>query len=308
MGKENKCKKKKKEEALATCKSKGSDSSQKLDKSQQWWIERMPKADFRDAESICKSIICLVYLYMVMMYFRKNDVTLLNGISDSERSSLKKATSIVGKLPLLDRKHVTKRGRYPGNKPKEAFKEGNNTDIGLKDVRITDLKSINGYDHSLAESGFEVGKLGSFINLPQEEDYQTAPPATPWQSGDLPLHNFVRQFQWNTNSINLPNHFAIFFKCGGELLRGATSSGAATEGSARHPPTFNAHIDQDMSGSPLTEMYRGWLPYLFEKTELDLYNIWIPLNNETVRPLALMDERKVRLTTRLRCVEAMTWE
>ena len=251
------------------------------------WLSEMPQQDFRDYEAIVKSIVCLAYLFLIMKLFRMrqedDEAVDMNRI---EAKDMKASSTIVAKLPLLDSREV-QRGRYQGG-------DDTNSSIKLHEVRITDLASLKKYNHSVSESGFEVGRLAPFIELPSEEEYQTLPPAMPFQDEPRPLRKYVDQFHFNSNSIKLPNHFAFFFKCSGELLRGASANGAATSGSARHPPTFNTHVDQDMNGSPLDTVYWGILPYLFDNSKLDLYNVWIPLNNETVRPLALMDKRKVK--------------
>jgi hypothetical protein len=102
----------------------------------------------------------------------------------------------------------------------------------------------------------------------------------------------VQQFQFTLNKIALKTKDIAILQCNGELVRGSTATGAATTGSARWPPTFNAHVDQDLSGSPLSS-YSSILPFLFTQTPLTLLNFWFPLNDEQVRPLAVRDRRHV---------------
>ena len=51
------------------------------------------------------------------------------------------------------------------------------------------------------------------------------------------------------------------------------------------------HIDQDLHGQPLRSMLFGLAPFLFHEkySPLRILNIWIPLQQVRVRPLALMD-------------------
>ena len=51
------------------------------------------------------------------------------------------------------------------------------------------------------------------------------------------------------------------------------------------------HADQDLHGQPLRSMLFGLAPYLFHEkySPLQILNIWIPLQQVRVRPLALMD-------------------
>ncbi len=66
-----------------------------------------------------------------------------------------------------------------------------------------------------------------------------------------------------------------------------------------HDVALAIHGDQDVRGTPLKQMMRGWAPWLFRHQTPDgsnrysplvLVNLWIPLQQLT-RPLALMDRR-----------------
>ena len=63
-------------------------------------------------------------------------------------------------------------------------------------------------------------------------------------------------------------------------------NGGAAAGGARWPPTLNAHIDQDVNGEPIRSMGIGWV---FQQLPVTMLNLWMPLNDAQVRPLALMD-------------------
>lgn len=185
-------------------------------------------------------------------------------------------------LPLLDTRKVTAGRWYPEN--------NKGSDIIPTQVRVSDIALRPSEPPSLENEGFEITSFSlEKIQLPQPN--QTMSPHTPWTDAPRPLKWFVKQFV-GYNVLDLQSYNLLTFTCSGELIRGATSKGAASKGSARWPPTFNAHIDQDLSGAPLTT-YSSVLPFLFTRTPLTLLNIWMPLNDEQVRPLALRDRRYI---------------
>ena len=64
-----------------------------------------------------------------------------------------------------------------------------------------------------------------------------------------------------------------------------------------HDPAVHAHVDQDVFGTPLRQLFRGWAPRVFHHDSPDganlrspvfLLNLWIPLEQVT-NPLTLMD-------------------
>lgn len=69
-----------------------------------------------------------------------------------------------------------------------------------------------------------------------------------------------------------------------------------------HDVAVSVHGDQDVRGTPLKQIMRGWAPTLFRHQTPDgsnrlsplvLVNLWIPLQQVT-RPLALMDRRTLK--------------
>jgi len=156
-------------------------------------------------------------------------------------------------------------------------------------VTINDLALDAEHPFMIDKEGFE--KASHKLNLPSPD--QTVSPNTPWSTADRPLKWFIDQLDISFNAISLRNHNVFIARCNGELIRGAAASGAAKSGAARWPPTFNAHVDQDLSGSPLTN-YSILLPFLFTRTPLQLLNLWFPLNSEQVRPLALRDIQTIK--------------
>jgi hypothetical protein len=69
-----------------------------------------------------------------------------------------------------------------------------------------------------------------------------------------------------------------------------------------HDVAVSVHGDQDVRGTPLKQIMRGWAPTLFRHQTPDgsnllsplvLVNLWIPLQQIT-RPLALMDRRTLK--------------
>jgi hypothetical protein len=127
--------------------------------------------------------------------------------------------------------------------------------------------------------------------LPNISDHITSGPYTPWTHTQRPLAWFVRQFQGRVNPVQIQDTWLFTITCHGELLRGSTATGAAKNGTVQWPPTFNAHIDQDVTGEPLKSL---GMSFLFTTLPLRLLNVWMPLNEAQVRPLALMDISKIK--------------
>ena len=80
--------------------------------------------------------------------------------------------------------------------------------------------------------------------------------------------------------------------------------GQTMEGANGHDVALAIHGDQDVYGTPLKQIMRGFAPHLFRHQTPDgsnrwsplvLVNLWIPLQQVT-RPLALMDRRTLDAT------------
>ena len=198
---------------------------------------------------------------------------------------------IVGSLPLLD-SALVHNGRFAGNETKGIIP----TAININDLSSPSNSAFSN-DLSLLTNGFELAIIHPSIVLPDPTKHTPAPPYTPWTSKDRPLLNFVSQFNLAYNAVSLPSTNVLTISCHGELLRGATSSGSAPSKNPTEkswPPTFNAHIDQDISGEPLKSLH---LSSIFQYTPLRLLNFWLPLNDAQVRPLALGDIAKIPKTS-----------
>ena len=215
------------------------------------------------------------------------------GIAASFGKQLGKALPpehVWAELPLLNT-NVVHEGRW-------VYPDEHGSDTVRTRVEIVDLALRS--PPKLDEEGFEISHVAVGIKLPDPSEFQTSSPGVPWGDAPRPMKWFADQFSWRIAPLpiksrpwNDEEHNLITLSCSGELLRGATSEGAAKTGKARWPPTFNTHVDQDLSGSPLTT-YSPLLPFLFIRTPITLYNIWIALNDEQVRPLALRDRRYVK--------------
>lgn len=218
-------------------------------------------------------------------------LTLASAVVPSLAMKSLPAQDVFAELPLVNT-NVIHGGRW-------AYPDEDGADIIRTRVKISDLALLP--PPLLIEEGFEISRVGNDIKLPQPSDFQTSSPGVPWGEQPRPLKWFADQFSWRIDPIPVKSrpmrvdkeHNLITLSCSGELLRGATSEGGAKTGNARWPPTFNVHVDQDLSGSPLTT-YSSLLPVLFQNTPLTLYNIWIAINDEQVRPLALRDRRYVK--------------
>jgi hypothetical protein len=108
-------------------------------------------------------------------------------------------------------------------------------------------------------------------------------------------------------------HWCVY--CGGFVVRKGGPLGVPL-----HPPQYNAskegrisispnmvamrvHIDQDLQGEPLLRMGIHWL---FRAPFVQLLNVWLPINEPRVRPLALMNTSTLRREQLLRCDDSET--
>ena len=195
-------------------------------------------------------------------------------------------------FPLLDSSALVDK-RFLGNETSSSIIH---TEEIIYDLALAENKHLN---FSISANGFEIGEIDmTRIILPDHTKHTTNPPHTPWTSTSRPLASFVNQFKFCFSPIKLQNSYMFTISCHGELLRSATSSGQPpSNSSVKWPPTFNAHIDQDVDGEPLKSMY---LSFLFKRySPLRLVNLWFPLNDEQVRPLALLDNSKLESNTML---------
>ena len=199
-------------------------------------------------------------------------------------------------LPLLDFGLIDE-GRYKPSVlriPGELHPHTNNsTDIISTKQFISDL-SLNREENgerrrdtnAYALSGFEVGSLN--VPLPEVD--------ISWDPGDERLwvgtKDFSKAFQWSVNPIKLASSYLLMGPCVNSLLRGADAEGAAQSGPVRWPPTNNGHVDIDLGGEPLKSMGFPWL--FWSWSPLELVNLWFPINDAQVRPLAFLDKRHAK--------------
>jgi hypothetical protein len=91
-------------------------------------------------------------------------------------------------------------------------------------------------------------------------------------------------------------HYAL--RCAGFVIRKGGPEGAKLEGKGFDMVAQRVHIDQDLDGEPLLSMGMTWI---FKLPGMRLLNIWSPLHDVRMRPLAFADQRSVtRLTDVLR--------
>jgi hypothetical protein len=185
---------------------------------------------------------------------------------------------------------VIQEGRYDGPE--------NDLSIIPTDTVVRDLAAPHNAAYrgslSLKSQHFELGVVSPSIAFPASllspETFPSLPPYNPMVGGPRPLQPFVSQFTAALNPVELPNTNIFTLSCSGELVRGATADDARRnreDSGSRWPPTFNAHIDQNIAGEPLVTMNLAWV---FKYTPgLHLLNFWLPLNSSQSRPLALMD-------------------
>jgi len=83
-------------------------------------------------------------------------------------------------------------------------------------------------------------------------------------------------------------HYAFY--CAGFVIRKGGPEGSALNGSGFDQVAQRVHIDQDLRGEPLLGMGLTWvfrLPFMY------LLNVWSPLHDIRMRPMAFVDQRTV---------------
>jgi hypothetical protein len=158
---------------------------------------------------------------------------------------------------------------------------------------------------SLRGMGFEAIDLGAMAPLQSLlAQIRHAGEITPQQGRELRRHLRGRVFPLSEGRclrfLNIAPE--------GLIMRSGGPNGLKVDPDCRmsemngHDVAVSVHGDQDVRGTPLKQIMRGWAPTLFRHQTPDgsntvsplvLVNLWIPLQQIT-RPLALMDRRTLK--------------
>lgn len=94
-------------------------------------------------------------------------------------------------------------------------------------------------------------------------------------------------FRLNGDTVN----FAL--SCAGFVIRKGGPDGASLGGSGYDNVAHRVHIDQDIRGEPLRSLGVTWL---FQLPFMRLLNVWTPLQDVHMRPMAFADRTTVNMT------------
>mmetsp|Transcript_22128 Transcript_22128/g.46240 ORF Transcript_22128/g.46240 Transcript_22128/m.46240 type:complete len:358 (-) Transcript_22128:11-1084(-) len=101
-----------------------------------------------------------------------------------------------------------------------------------------------------------------------------------------------RYLGWTLDKIMMPSSHLYFLHVDRIVLRGTAADGPALEGVLRWPGAFNGHVDVDLQGEPMVSMGYNWIFKLVPF--LHLVNVWIPMGDSQVRPLAFLGKTSVK--------------
>jgi len=207
--------------------------------------------------------------------------------------------------------HERKGLRRAGAKKIEALTEGVKEEFNFCECRFHDCLADDAPDLNIETMGFDTIDLSSsdeLQNILNEvrlagriEDNQSAA-----------IRKLIKK-----NSYRLSNGKKLrllYIAPEGFIIRNAgpnglnPNPGAKTIGSNGHVGAMNVHGDQDVYGTPIKQILKGFGPKLFRHNTPDgqntvspifLINLWIPLQQIT-RPLTLMDRRTLDKNDQLR--------
>ena len=85
-------------------------------------------------------------------------------------------------------------------------------------------------------------------------------------------------------------YFHYAFRCAGFVIRKGGPEGTKLDGVGFDNVAQRVHIDQDLDGEPLLSMGLSWV---FKLPFMRLLNVWSPLHDVRLRPMAFADVRSV---------------
>ena len=174
-----------------------------------------------------------------------------------------------------------------------------------KDVHVIDYRAYRRHYHktmSLNSNGFE------YVDISEEKSLQSSL-ANALEEGTLSTETAasLRQSMMGIFRTLLDNSYLWIFYIAPEglILRknAPACNGDCVNSDGVEVGARTVHADQDLHGEPLRSMMFGLAPYVFHPTlsPFRVMNVWIPLQEVRVRPLALLDtETLVRGRDQLR--------
>jgi len=94
----------------------------------------------------------------------------------------------------------------------------------------------------------------------------------------------------NSFTLSSGNNVHYAFRCAGFVIRKGGPEGTKLEGTGFDNVAQRVHIDQDLQGEPLLGMGLTWV---FKLPYMRLLNVWSPLHDVRLRPMAFADVRTV---------------
>ena len=205
--------------------------------------------------------------------------------------------------------------------------EGDDELVPTPNVHVRDVSGVT-VPHSLIDNGFELVQLSKRVqdmaSRVAQAELGTARGATAHSTTEQQLQWAYGSSGGSSNGeseqdlVSLLAHelasYKAFvrpmqrmylkytFRCAGSILRkvqpggavlpgnGAAGGGGLGKGGRWMGASRSVHIDQDLDGAPLRTMFGGTLHALMRAIPaLRLLNVWLPLVDPPVRPLAIME-------------------
>lgn len=179
--------------------------------------------------------------------------------------------------------------------------------INMEERKVTVLDANSRNDLWLSTSGFELVDLHprilSYLREIKKNGLVGARvgPSTAGSNfllffsggSDEVLEDKLARALQGSDSFSLGNgkyHYA--FRCAGFVIRKGGPEGSKLPGSGFDMVAQRVHIDQDLDGEPLLSMGLNWifkLPFMY------MVNIWSPLHDIRMRPMAFADRRTIHV-------------
>lgn len=102
----------------------------------------------------------------------------------------------------------------------------------------------------------------------------------------------ARQLQGSDSFSLGGDTFHYAFRCAGFVIRKGGPEGSKLNGTGFDMVAQRVHIDQDITGEPLLSMGLTWV---FQLPFMHLLNVWSPLHDVRLRPMAFADTRTINV-------------
>lgn len=181
----------------------------------------------------------------------------------------------------------------------------NSYDIKINDIRY--IENTTDKHFKLYENGFEISKLRDdmlpiFKAIKEKGlDYTRAGPTMAEGNTDSSINDLkkvdsiedllAKKLQGH-GAFTMNDYFYYNFRCAGFVIRKGGPEGKKLEGTGFDLVALRVHIDQDMQGEPLRQM---GVELFFRLPFIELINVWTPLQDIKLRPLAFADLKTVNV-------------